>query len=99
MATRRQSFIRLQNATLHLPALRPDDAEMPWLLLDEHAYVTDSPNATTASTTWDDKDIQVTLCLARRRASPIFASSALGRSTRVPPGSVLELLGKPIENF
>ncbi|TVU19576.1 hypothetical protein EJB05_35732, partial [Eragrostis curvula] len=62
---------RLQNATLHPPALSPNDddddgAEIPWVLLEERAYVADSRNATTAfSTTWDNKDIQVTLCLAR----------------------------------
>lgn len=67
MASTRQT-LRLQNATLHPPALSPDDddAEIPWVLLDERAYVADCTNDTTAeSTTWDNKRIQVTFCLAR----------------------------------
>ncbi|KAL6648235.1 hypothetical protein ACP70R_012459 [Stipagrostis hirtigluma subsp. patula] len=57
----------LQKATLNPPALPPgdDDAGIPWVLLDEHAYVAERHNATTAvSTTWNDKKVQVTFCLA-----------------------------------
>ncbi|KAK3135470.1 hypothetical protein QOZ80_5BG0419320 [Eleusine coracana subsp. coracana] len=68
MATGRQTQFRLPDATLHPPALSPDDddAEIPWVLLDQRAYVADCTNATTAaSTTWDNKPIQVTFCIAR----------------------------------
>ncbi|KAK3138668.1 hypothetical protein QOZ80_5AG0371870 [Eleusine coracana subsp. coracana] len=68
MATMGWSLLRLQSATLHPPALPPDDddAEIPWVLLDKLAYVADCENATTAfSTTFDNKRIQVTFCLAR----------------------------------
>ena len=61
----RQTRFRLQDATLHPPALSPDDgdgAEIPWVLLDRHAYVAERRNATTAfSETWRGHRIQVTL--------------------------------------
>jgi hypothetical protein len=57
-------------ATLHLPALPPDDAENPLVLLDEHAYVAYRRNATTASsTTWEEyniyqaADMSASLCI------------------------------------
>ncbi|TVU36670.1 hypothetical protein EJB05_18614, partial [Eragrostis curvula] len=70
MATRkRQHSFSLPDATLRPPALAPDNddgAEIPWVLLEDYAYVAELYNATTAeSTTWDGKRIQVTLCLAR----------------------------------
>ncbi|TVU19558.1 hypothetical protein EJB05_35711, partial [Eragrostis curvula] len=68
MATPNKSGFSLQDATLHPPAhsADDDDGEIPWVLVDEHAYVADCRNATTAfATTWDNKDIQVTFCIAR----------------------------------
>ncbi|CAL4977355.1 unnamed protein product [Urochloa decumbens] len=64
-------LVRLQDGSLHPPDLDDDNAEVegeiPWVLLEDRAYVADRRNATTATSDSNrfGAEIQVTFCSAR----------------------------------
>ncbi|CAL4957681.1 unnamed protein product [Urochloa decumbens] len=66
-------LVSLQDGSLHPPDLDDDNAdgegesEIPWVLLEDRAYVADRRNATTASSDSNrfGAEIQVTFCFAR----------------------------------